>query len=296
MNKFYCGVILILISACSFALMPIFALYAYQGNAPVNTILFLRFALAAIIFFIYTAVKVEKIVISRSLLRSLLFIGGILYTLQASLYFESVKFIPTSLQALLFYTYPIFVALLSFIIDRERPNKKLIASIAISVAGLALVLGTSFKMLNLPGTLFALGAAAVYSVYIIISTRVIKDSSPIISSAFITLFASFAFLIMGLSTNTLTFSFARSAWFPILGIVLFSTVISIFTLFRGMELLGSTRAAILSMVEPLATIAFSSMLFHDRLSPLQWLGGILVLLGAVMVAISQEQRRESVGR
>jgi len=296
LNKFYCGVILILISACSFALMPIFALYAYQGNATVNTILFLRFALAAIIFFIYIAIKVEKVVISRSLFRSLLFIGGILYTLQSSLYFESVKYISTSLQALLFYTYPIFVALLSFLIDIERPNSKLIASIAISVFGLFLVLGTSFKMLNFLGTFLALGAAAVYSVYIIISNRVTKDISPVVTSAFITLSSAFAFLIMGLSTNSLTFSFARSAWLPILGIVLFSTVISIFTLFRGMELLGSTRAAILSMIEPLTTIALSSMLFHDRLTPLQWLGGILVLVGAVMVVISKEQRRESVSR
>lgn len=296
MTKFYSGVILILISACSFALMPIFALYAYQGNANVNTILFLRFALATIIFFIYIAFRVDKIVISRSLLRSLLLIGGVLYTLQSTLYFESVKYIPTSLQALLFYTYPIFVALLSFIIDRKWPNKKLIASIGVSIAGLCLVLGTSFHRLNLLGALLAVGTAVVYSVYIIMSNRVIKDSSPVITSAFITLAASFAFLIMGLSTNTLTFTFARSAWLPILGIVVFSTAIAILTLFRGMELLGSTRAAVLSMVEPLATIAFSSILFHDQLNLLQWVGGILVLAGAVMVVISKEHPPESVGR
>lgn len=293
MNKYYQGIILILISACSFAMMPILAVYAYQGKVSVNTVLFLRFGLAALIFFIYMAIKTDKIVITRSHLRSLLFIGGILYTLQASLYFESVKYIPTSIQALLFYVYPIFVAVLSFLVDRERPALKIIASIFISLIGLCLVLGTSFNMLNIWGAFLAIGAAAVYAVYIIISSRITRDGSPIVNSAFITLSAAFAFLVMGLAGNSLSFSFNKAAWLPILGIVLFSTVISIFTFLRGLALLGSTKAAILSMVEPLATIVFSSIVFHDTLSPLQWLGGIMVLLGAVMVIIATDKHTES---
>ncbi|MEN6326549.1 MAG: DMT family transporter [Syntrophomonas sp.] len=289
MRKSYQGIILVLISACSFAMMPIFAVYAYQGKANVTTVLFLRFGLAALIFFIYMAIKTDKIIISRSHLRSLLFIGGILYTLQASLYFESVKYIPTSLQALLFYVYPIFVAILSSVVDRERPTKNLIVSIFISLIGLSLVLGTSFKMLNSSGTLLAIGAAAVYAVYIIISSRITRDGSPVVNSAFITLSAAFAFLVMGLSSNSLSFSFNKAAWLPILGIVLFSTVISIFTLLRGLALLGSTKSAILSMVEPLATILFSSILFHDSLSHLQWLGGVMVLSGAAMVVSAKEK-------
>lgn len=294
MNKLYRGAVLILISASSFALMPILAVYAYRGSANVNTVLFLRFALAALIFFIYIAVKMDKITLNKSTLRASLLLGAVLYTLQSSLYFESVKYIPTSLQALLFYTYPIFVTLLSFAVEKERPDIKLIASIALSIFGLCLVLGTSFKTINYLGAILALGAAAVYSIYMIISNRIIKNSSPVITSAFVTLFAAFAFLIIGLSTDTLVFTFDKSAWLPILGIVLFSTVISIFTLFRGMELLGSARAAILSMVEPLVTIIISCILFQDKLGPWQWFGGIMVLTGALMVVISRQKGRQSI--
>lgn len=289
MNKFYRGAMLILISASSFALMPIFTVYAYRGSANVITVLFLRFVLAALIFFIYIAIKMDKIIITKSILRASLLLGAVLYTLQSSLYFESVKYISTSLQALLFYTYPIFVTLLSFIVNKERPNMQLIASIALSILGLCLVLGTSFKAVNCLGAVLALGASAVYSVYMIISNRIIKNSSPVITSAFVTLSASFAFLIIGLSTDTLVFTFDRSAWLPISGIIVFSTVISIFTLFRGMELLGSARAAILSMVEPLVTIVMSCILFHDNLGPWQWFGGIMVLTGALMVVITKQK-------
>jgi drug/metabolite transporter (DMT)-like permease len=172
MNQLYRGAILILISASSFALMPIFAVYAYRGGTTVSTLLFLRFSLAAIIFFIYILTQIKKITFNRSGVRSSLFLGAVLLTLQSILYFESLKYIPTSLQALLFYTYPIFVTLLSFLIYKERPSIRLTASIALSIFGLCLVLGTSFETINFLGALMALGAAAVYSVYMTISNHI----------------------------------------------------------------------------------------------------------------------------
>ncbi|WP_438825695.1 EamA family transporter, partial [Gottfriedia acidiceleris] len=53
----YFGYILILISAIAFGLMPIFALYAYDQNVSVNTLLFLRFTFATIMFFSYLVVS-----------------------------------------------------------------------------------------------------------------------------------------------------------------------------------------------------------------------------------------------
>lgn len=293
MNKLYRGAILILISASCYALMPIFAVYAYRGGTNVSTLLFLRFALAAIIFFIYIFTRIDKITFNRSGVRSSLLLGAVLLTLQSILYFESLKYIPTSLQALLFYTYPIFVTLLSFIVYKERPNIRLIASIALSMFGLGLVLGTSFETINFLGALLVLGAAAVYSVYMTVSNHIVKNTTPVVMSAFVTLSASVMLLIIGLSTNTLVFTFDKSAWLPILGIVLFSTLISLVTLFRGIELLGPARAAILSMVEPLVTIIISCILFHDKLDPWQWLGGIMVLGGALMIVISKQKGHES---
>jgi drug/metabolite transporter (DMT)-like permease len=112
-------------------------------------------------------------------------------------------------------------------------------------------------------------------------------------SAFVTLSASVMYLIIGLSTNTLVFTFDKSAWLPILGIVLFSTVLSLVTLFGGIKLLGPARAAILSMVEPLVTIVISCLLFHDKLGPWQWFGGAMVLTGALLVVISKQNGQQS---
>jgi drug/metabolite transporter (DMT)-like permease len=97
------------------------------------------------------------------------------------------------------------------------------------------------------------------------------------------MFSSLAFLLVGTLSNNLSFDFCPSAWWPIIAIAFFSTTVSIVTLFLGMEILGSTRAAIISIIEPFITIIISSLLFHDRLGLLQWLGGFLILVGAYVV-------------
>ncbi len=286
MKKYYLGILLVLVSAISMGTLPIFSLYAYQGDASVHTVLFLRFSIAAIMLFLYSAITIEKTMITRSYLLSLFVIGGIIYTVQSNLYLTSFKYIPTSLASLFFYSYPIFVSVLSVLIDKEKPGSKMACAIILSLSGLTLILGTSIHSIHMVGALLALGTGAVYSIYIIMSKHALQKSSPALTSAFVTFFAASSLLIIGLCKGTLNFTFTPSAGWSILGISFFATVIGILALFKGIELLGSTRASVLSMVEPLATIAFATVLFHEHLSLLQLAGGILVLAGAVVVTFS----------
>ncbi len=293
MNRYRSGVLLVLISASSFALMPILAVYAYKGQANLYTVLFLRFALASLLLLAYLLYRKKPVAVKLTLLLKLIFIGAILYTLQSSLYFASVQYIPVSLQALFFYTYPVFVAIIAAVIYKEKLNPRLLIATAIALTGMCLVIGTSFHDINLPGAFLALGAAGVYAVYLNLSNRVLKEVLPDVATAYISLSAAAAFLVIGSATHSLNFSFQPATWFPIVGIAFFSTAIAILTLFRGIELLGSTRASILSIVEPLVTITISSLLFHDRLSAIQWGGGLLILAGAFIVIRSRGQTEEN---
>ncbi|MEW6244504.1 MAG: DMT family transporter [Bacillota bacterium] len=291
MSRFYVGVFFALASAAGFGLMPIFGLYAYVYNLGINTILFLRFAFAALVFFVYTFMRIKDgFLLSRFQFLALFLLGGILYTAQAAFYFLAIRFIPASLTALLIYTYPILVTILSAAVEKEKPSRQIIASICVAFAGLILVLGTSFRSIDIRGVLSAFGAATVYSVYIVLGNRVVKELHPVVMSAFVSLFASLSFLCMGLVTSTLDFGFHPRAWLPIAGIIVFSTLLAVFGFFRSLELIGSTRASILSMIEPLVTVGFAALLFSERLSLTQLLGGAGVLAGAMMLVLAQRSR------
>ena len=68
---------LVLLSATGFAFIPIFALYAYDSGVTVTTLLFLRFALAALFFFMYVWFKKKKGNVSWPQLFYLFLLGGI---------------------------------------------------------------------------------------------------------------------------------------------------------------------------------------------------------------------------
>jgi drug/metabolite transporter (DMT)-like permease len=188
MKRYYIGVLLVVISASCFALMPIFTVFAYKGNANFTTILFLRFGIAALLLFTYLACKKRNLAVNRKVLFKLLIIGGILYTLQSSLYFASIKYINVSLQAMLFYTYPIFVTILAVAIFKESFTKILLVSIAVSLTGMGMVLGTSFENINFLGVFLALAAAAVYSLYINLANRLVQDIPSDLATAYLYVF------------------------------------------------------------------------------------------------------------
>lgn len=284
----YKGVMLVLLSAFGFALMPTFALFAYQTGISVTTLLFIRFAIASVLFFLYIFLKKIPLRLSGKDYFSLFLLGGICYNTMSNFYFSSVKYIPAALAVLILYTYPMIVSILSFLIDREPPSKKITFSLCTSFVGLVLVLGTSLGTVSLLGVFFALASSLIYSIYIVVGNRVIRKIPSLITTAYITFFSSIGIFLCGIFSGDLSFHFEAGAWIWILGLSLFSTILAIFTFFKGMELLGPTHASILSMAEPLFAILISVTLFHDPITIFQVIGGVIVLLGAFLTAKSQE--------
>lgn len=288
MSNFTRGIVYVLLSALGFGIMPTFAVFAYRTSISVTTLLSIRFALAALILFSYCFIKSKKIKVTKKDLFNFFILGGVCYTLQSIFYFSSVKYIPGPLVVLLLYTYPMIVGFLSFIINKERLNRKSVFAIIISFIGLILIVGASFDNLSSIGILLALGAAIVYSGYILIGNRVIKKSDPMITTAFTSAFASLGIFMTGFVMGDIDFSFSVMAWYPILGLSIFCTILAIFSFFVGVDLLGPTKASILSMMEPVFAIIFSLAIFNEMLSLYQLIGGGAVLAGALLVAISNK--------
>lgn len=168
MKPLYLGVLYVFVSAACFGVMSIFAVYAYGAGVSVSTLLFLRFLFAAILFFGLLALRKEGLRLVRKQVVALFVLGGVLYTLQSLSFFSAVQYIPTSMAALLLYTFPVFVAVLTYFVEKEPLRRKTILAMLISLVGLGLVLGLSFGGIQPIGVVLALAAALFYSVYIVV--------------------------------------------------------------------------------------------------------------------------------
>jgi len=282
------GILLTIISTIGFSTYPIFGKYVFSGGANLSTTLFVRFALAALFFWIISH-RLEGIPkLKAKLWITLIIMGAIGYASMSGLYLLSVKFIPTSLAALLLYTYPMIVAVLSVISKQETFSKYKITGLFICSAGLILVLGLNLKGVNLMGILLAIGASVTYSLYIVAANFVLKEISPLLSSAVIASSAAVTYGLIGVASG-FTWHLSSTTWLGILGIAFFCSILAMLTFFYGVKLIGPTSASVISSLEPIMTIAFAALFFQERLTLLQSLGGILVILGGLVTVFNSEK-------
>lgn len=281
------GILLTIISTLGFSTYPILGKYVFSGGANLTTTLFIRFTLAALFFWII-AYRLEGIPkLKTKLWVTLILMGAIGYASMSGLYLTAAKFISTSLAALIFYTYPMIVAILSVISKQETFSKSKIKGLFIISMGLILVLGLNFKGINLVGILLAIGTSITYSIYIVTSNFVLKEISPLFSAAVISSSAAVTYGLVGVSSG-FTWYLSPSTWLGILGIAVFCSILAMLTFFYGVKMIGPTSASIISSLEPIMTIALAALFFQERLTHLQFLGGLLVILGGIVTIFNSE--------
>ena len=283
------GIFLIAISAASFGTLAIFGRLIYADGLDTFTMLFLRFGLAAILMTIILVVRREKLPHGKVLLQ-LIGMGALGYVGQSFSYLSAIKYASAGLVALLLYLYPMFVFVLSVIVLREKVRWVQIVALILALLGTALTVDPNGG--QLPGILFSLSAALIYSVYIIIGTNVMKHVSAFQSSTVIFASAGTVYGIL-MAVNGAHLPTTNIGWVHILGIVLIATVIPVATFLAGLERIGPTNAAMLSTLEPVVTVLRAAWLFGEVLKPIVMLGGGLILVAVILLTRGELGKRES---
>jgi drug/metabolite transporter (DMT)-like permease len=279
------GVWFIVASAAGFATLGILIKYAFAGGANISTILAGRFLIAALFLFLYLRGRRAPIAIGRKTLCQLALMGAVGYGGMSGLYANSIHYLPASLTGLLLYTYPALVTVLAVVVGEERFTLQKGGALVICSGGLVLLLGASFEGAHLEGVLSVLGAAVIYSCYIIIGNRILKNLDPLVTSFYVCSSAGLAFLCYGMVAGELVLDMAPLGWLSILGIAVFPTLFGVIGFFAGLRLIGATNASIISMLEPLITVLLCALLLGERITPLQGVGGAVLLAGAVILQL-----------
>jgi drug/metabolite transporter (DMT)-like permease len=276
------GFLLVALSAFCFGIMPILARAAFASGAGTSTLLFLRFLIGGLAML--GLMRVKRLTfpgMKTMLLYSAM--GALGYAGQSFSYFTALNYASASLVSLILYVYPALVTMISVLFLREKLTPKKIIALALALGGCAMILGLDGSG-DPRGMLLALAAAAIYSVYIVGGSRIIKGGMAIQSSAVIMLSAA---LVFGVSVAAGGFEPPRSAAgiAAILAIALISTVAAIWSFFSGLERIGPTNTSLVSTLEPVVTVAGSFLFLGERLSPANGVGGVLILAALVITAL-----------
>ncbi len=292
------GVILCLVSAAAFGGIGIFGKLAYDEGSTVGTLLSVRFTVAAVLLWILTASTGALAGLRRLPRRDVLAalgLGAVGYGAQAGAYFAALERLDASLLSLLLYTYPVMVTVAAIALGRDRASRRTTAALALACGGLVLVLaGAAAGALDPLGTALALGAAVVYSTYILVSTGISARVGPLALATLVCTGAACSLTLGSLVAGDLdpgAVSASGFAWIG--GLAVVSTVAAISLFFAGLRRVGPTAASILSTLEPIVAVVLACAVFGESLGPAQLAGGALVLLAVLVVRAPQRRPRPS---
>jgi drug/metabolite transporter (DMT)-like permease len=261
--------------------MAVFGKLAYDAGVSVDALLLVRFGLAGALLLALALARGALRNLPRRAVLTGLGMGVFGYAAQSGLYFSALARLDASLVALLLYLYPVLVMVGAIALRRERASRRRIGALAVALAGIGLVLsGAMTGRFDWFGVLLALGAPIVYTCYILVGDSLTLQ--PLALTALVCTGAFGTFLVLGLFHGT-DLTFAPIGWLWLAAVALISTVAAILFFFAGMARVGPSVASILSIFEPVVTVASAALVFGEQLSTVQWLGGALVLSAVVIV-------------
>ncbi len=282
------GVACIIASALGFGAMAILARIAYASGVDIPTLLALRFAIAAII--IVAMARASGATFPRGAnLVGLVLLGAIGYAGQAFTFFAALGHAPAGIVALLLYTHPALVALLSAWLLHEALTPRKIAALAIALAGTfltvlpSLLSGDGSSATQPAGVALGLSAAVIYACYIVGGARITKEVPVLAMSAVVVSSAAVVFVLVT-AVRGAHWPATAIGWWAVIGIALVCTVAAITLYFAGLARVGPTRAATLSTVEPVFTVLLAAVVLGERAAGLQLVGGALILFAVVLLA------------
>lgn len=291
------GVLLVLVSSIAFSTKAVLVKLAYRQGVDPLSLLALRFGFSAP-FFALVAFGgrlrgVRPTPLSWRERGALLGLGVLGYYLASLCDFEGLRFISAGLERLILFVYPTLVVLIEAWLFRVRLSRLQTVALFITYAGIAIAFSHQLGSYgtDVPrGAAWVFGSALTYALYLIGAGRMVPKLGSQRFTALVLLAATGAVALHGLVAGVQVLGLPPKAYLIAGVMAVLSTVLPAFLLARGIALLGSGPAAIVSTVGPVSTILLAYLFIQEGLTAFELAGTGLVLLGATLVASGGKPR------
>lgn len=201
-------------------------------------------------------------------------------------YFTAIRMLTMSAAAILLYTSPIWVMLMSVLFLHERLTARKIMALILAFGGCVLVSGLANGSINAVGVIVGVTSGIAYGLYSILGNIALRRYSSYTVTAYTFIFAALGVLALA---NPLEMAGKISAvenpvslviLVPAIGVITAVIPFLLYTL--GLERVEPSRAAILATTEPMMATILGIIVYHEGLNPVSIIG-ILCILVAILV-------------
>jgi len=212
-------------------------------------------------------------------------LGSVLFF--AVCYFTAISMMPLSTAAILLYTSPIWIMLMSALFFREKVTTRKIVALLLAFAGCVLVSGLTGGGLTAAGLLIGLGSGIGYGLYSILGTLALRRHSPHTVTTWTFLFAALGSLIINHPTDIAAKFSAAPSRIDLLLLCLLTALVTAVIPFLaytlGLHSVEASKAGILATVEPMVATLIGVFVFSEPLTFMSGLGVLLILAAVVLL-------------
>jgi len=269
--------------------MPLCARWLYADGLSAPSMLFWRYVLALVALAV--AGRIIRIGWRQAWqgLWRIILLGGTLGAAQTLCFWESLKYLDTSIAVLLFYAYPVVTLALDRLFFNLPIRPFAVLCIAIILGGVGLITLPDFTggTIDPRGLLWAVPSPLVYACYLAINARLLRRYQPVIG----------AFgLFFGMAvTFGLTAAFAGldvpqdpSGWLLLLFIAVGPGAMTMTLFSYSVPRLGASSFAILANTELVTVVMIGVMVMGEVMSAARAVGGALIVAGILAHALGRK--------
>jgi drug/metabolite transporter (DMT)-like permease len=211
---------------------------------------------------------------------------GIVFAGNVFLVFKAIEAVEVPIAILTYFVYPLLTGLAAAATGLERVTWRGGAAAVAAFLGLALMIGAHPTQLATVGILAALGAAVCRVVILLITRALLSGADALRITWYSLLSSTVIFVIASLATADWQPPATASGWLALIGLSLAVTT-GLLGVFASTGRIGPFRTALFMNLEPLLTTIGSALFLAEVLTPLQLLGGGIMLAALVMFQLKR---------
>jgi drug/metabolite transporter (DMT)-like permease len=271
------------------AFAAIFIRLAGEEGAPSLVIATYRLCLAALVITPIALIRTGKELSRLNRKEILLAIcSGAFLALHFWLWITSLKYTSVTSSVVLVTVTPIFVAVASYLLFKEKITRRITTGIAISVIGTLVIGITSWQLggTSLKGNILAFSGAMAVACYLLVG-RKLRQKMELLIYIFLTYISAAVFLLASsLIAGETLFGYSGKAYLMFILLALVPQLIGHSVLNWALRFVSATMVTVAVLGEPVGASILSIFILKEVPSVYEIIGGILIL-GGIALAFSK---------
>lgn len=216
--------------------------------------------------------------------------GTLGYGTEAALYFSALNHGSAAAVTLLFYTYPVWVMLVTIGLDRRAPSPPLFVALTLAIAGSAVVVlgGGGEAEVEPIGIVLALATSLAYTAYLVSTDRHVRRTDAVTAAGWLGAGAAVSTVVFAIVAGSLVVPAGATP--GRLVAIVFISAAAFASMLAGLQRVGAVRNAIIGVMEPLTVAVLAAVFLDEPVTAAVVAGGVLILVGAVIASVVRTTR------